>query len=94
MINDPILPSIVYGLHAQGRLAYEGPLKTYDTALEDNVDITNVSGSGEKVDTIVQLLGVDASEKQTTIRALNQLALANENDLELAKTSIEVYDVQ
>ncbi|GBO83564.1 PEGA domain-containing protein [Marinobacter salsuginis] len=52
------------------------------------------SGGGEKVDTIVQLLGVDASEKATTIRALNQLALANENDLELAKTIIEVYEVQ
>ncbi|MGM0766675.1 MAG: PEGA domain-containing protein [Pseudomonadota bacterium] len=52
------------------------------------------SGGGEKVDTIVQLLGVDASEKDTTIRALNQLALANENDLELAKTIIEVYDAQ
>lgn len=42
----------------------------------------------------MQLLGVDASEKATTVRALNQLALANENDLELAKTIIEVYDVQ
>ena len=52
------------------------------------------SGGGEKVDTIVQLLGVDASQKDTTIRALNQLALANQNDLELAKTIIEVYGVQ
>lgn len=42
----------------------------------------------------MQLLGVDASQKDTTIRALNQLALANQNDLELAKTIIEVYGVQ
>ena len=52
------------------------------------------SGGGEKVDTIVHLLGIDATQKDTTVRALNQLALANENDLELAKTIIEVYDVQ
>lgn len=52
------------------------------------------SGGGEKVDTIVQLLGVDASEKGTTIRALNQIALATENDLELAETIITIYDVQ
>lgn len=52
------------------------------------------TGGGEKVDTIVHLLGINASQKDTTIRALNQLALANENDLELAETIIEVYDVQ
>ncbi|AHI33200.1 MULTISPECIES: hypothetical protein [Marinobacter] len=42
----------------------------------------------------MHLLGIDAAQKDTTVRALNQLALANENDLELAKTIIEVYDVQ
>ncbi len=30
-----------------GNMVYEGPVKAYDTALEDNVDVTNVSG-GEK----------------------------------------------
>lgn len=52
------------------------------------------SGGGEEADTIVRLLGVETSEQQTTIRALNQLALANDNDLELANTIIEVYDIQ
>lgn len=52
------------------------------------------SGGGEKVDVILQLLDVDASEKATTIKALNQLALNNQNDLELAKTIIDVYEVQ
>ncbi|WP_298448829.1 PEGA domain-containing protein [uncultured Marinobacter sp.] len=52
------------------------------------------SGGGEKVDTIMHLLGIDDSQEDTTIRALNQLALANENDLELAKMIIEIYDVQ
>ncbi len=46
------------------------------------------------MDTVAQLLGIDASQEDTTIRALNQLALANGNDLELANTIIEVYDVQ
>ncbi|MCK7546664.1 PEGA domain-containing protein [Marinobacter koreensis] len=52
------------------------------------------SGGGEKVDSVIQLLDIKASEKDTTIRALNQLALAEDNDLELAKTIIEVYNVQ
>lgn len=52
------------------------------------------SGGGEKVDTILHLLGISASGKDTTTQALNQLALANENDLELAITIIELYDVQ
>ncbi|WP_203299789.1 PEGA domain-containing protein [Marinobacter sediminum] len=52
------------------------------------------SGGGEKVDTIVHLLGISASHKETTIRALNQLALSNKSDLELAETIIEIYDVQ
>jgi len=30
-----------------GNMVYEGPLKAYDTALEDNVDVTNVSGGEE-----------------------------------------------
>ena len=30
-----------------GNMVYEGPLKVYDTALEDNVDVTNVSGGEE-----------------------------------------------
>ncbi|WP_286815643.1 PEGA domain-containing protein [Marinobacter sp. UBA3607] len=51
-------------------------------------------GGGEKVDTVLKLLGTETSNKDTTIRALNQLALANENDLELANTIIEIYDVQ
>jgi len=52
------------------------------------------TGGGEKVDTLLRLLDIDGTEQDTTIRALNQLALANENDLELAETIIEVYDVQ
>ncbi|EMP56291.1 hypothetical protein MSNKSG1_10468 [Marinobacter santoriniensis NKSG1] len=52
------------------------------------------SGGGEKVNSVLQLLDIKASEKDTTIRALNQLALAEDNDLELAKTIIEVYNVQ
>jgi len=40
------------------------------------------------------LLGGNASDKATTIRTLNQLALANNNDLELAKTIVEVYDLK
>ncbi|MEC7816013.1 MAG: PEGA domain-containing protein [Pseudomonadota bacterium] len=52
------------------------------------------TGGGEKVETILRLLDVEDSEKGTTVQALNQLALANENDLELANTIIEVYDVQ
>ena len=52
------------------------------------------SGGGEKVDIIVQLLGINAFEKDTTIRTLNQLGLSNDNDLELAQTIIEVYGVQ
>lgn len=51
-------------------------------------------GGGEEADAIVRLLGIENSEKGTTIRTLNQLALANDNDLELANTIIEVYDVQ
>lgn len=51
-------------------------------------------GGGEGADAIVRLLGIENSEKGTTIRTLNQLALANDNDLELANTIIEVYDVQ
>jgi len=46
------------------------------------------------VDTLLRLLDIDGTEQDTTIRALNQLALANENDLELAETIIEVYGVQ
>ncbi len=30
-----------------GNMVYEGPLKAYDPALEDNVDVTNVSGGEE-----------------------------------------------
>ncbi len=30
-----------------GNMVYEGPVKAYDTALQSNVDVTNVSG-GEK----------------------------------------------
>ena len=60
------------------------------TATSEN----EIAHSRVGLDTIVQLLGVDASEKQTTIRALNQLALAKENDLELAKAIIEVYEVR
>ncbi|KEF31297.1 hypothetical protein D777_01646 [Marinobacter nitratireducens] len=52
------------------------------------------SGGGEKVDAILQLLSIGDDEKETTIRALNQLALANENDLELASTIIEIYGVK
>ena len=52
------------------------------------------TGGGEKVDTLLRLLDIDGTEQDTTIRALNQLALANENDLELAETIIEVYGVQ
>jgi hypothetical protein len=52
------------------------------------------SGGGETVDTILSLLNVGNSEKETTIKALNQLALNNENDLELAETIINIYDVQ
>lgn len=51
-------------------------------------------GGGEEADAIVRLLGIENSEKGPTIRTLNQLALANDNDLELANTIIEVYDVQ
>ncbi|PFG53364.1 PEGA domain-containing protein [Marinobacter sp. LV10R520-4] len=52
------------------------------------------TGGGEKLDALLQLLDIDLSEKDTTSRALNQLALSNENDLELANTIIEVYGVQ
>lgn len=52
------------------------------------------SGGGEKVDTILHLLEIDSAEKETTIQALNQIALANQNDLELANTIIEIYEVQ
>lgn len=52
------------------------------------------SGGGEKVDTIIHLLAVDESEKKTTIKTLNQIALNTENDLELANTIIEIYDVR
>ncbi|MDX1757096.1 MAG: PEGA domain-containing protein [Marinobacter sp.] len=52
------------------------------------------SGGGEKVDTILHLLEIDSAEKATTIQALNQIALANQNDLELANTIIEIYEVQ
>lgn len=52
------------------------------------------SGGGEKVNTILHLLSIDDSEKDTTIKALNQVALNTENDLELAKTIIEIYNVQ
>lgn len=51
------------------------------------------SGGGEKVDVILGLLDIDESEKATTTKALNQLALNNQNDLELANTIIDVYDV-
>ncbi|MDL0433656.1 hypothetical protein QPM17_21155 [Marinobacter sp. TBZ242] len=30
-----------------GNMVYEGPVKAYDTALENNVDVTNVSGGEE-----------------------------------------------
>lgn len=52
------------------------------------------SGGGEKVDTILHLLAIDDSEKETTIKTLNQIALNTENDLELANTIIEIYEVQ
>lgn len=52
------------------------------------------SGGGEKVDTILHLLEIDSAEKETTIQALNQIALANQNDLELANTIIAIYEVQ
>jgi len=52
------------------------------------------SGGGELVDTILALIGVESVEKETTIRALNQLALNNDNDLELAEAIIKFYNVQ
>lgn len=51
------------------------------------------TGGGEKVDTILNRLDVDDSERNTTVKALNQLALANENDLKLANTIIQIYEV-
>ncbi len=52
------------------------------------------TGGGEKVDSILRLIGVDESEEQTTIKALNQLALNNDNDLTLAQSIIDIYDVK
>ncbi|WP_375172002.1 PEGA domain-containing protein [Marinobacter sp.] len=69
-------------------------IKEIVIAFSDELRHQLAMGGGEKVDTIVHLLGVNASQKATTIRALNQLALATENDLDLAKTIIAVYDVQ
>ncbi|WP_323751422.1 PEGA domain-containing protein [Marinobacter sp.] len=52
------------------------------------------SGGGDKVATILGIIGIDQSEKETTVKALNQLALSNENDLELAQTIIDIYNVK
>lgn len=52
------------------------------------------SGGGEKVSVVLYLLDIGASEKETTIKTLNQLALNNQDDLELANTIIEIYEVQ
>ncbi|TBW57618.1 PEGA domain-containing protein [Marinobacter halodurans] len=52
------------------------------------------SGGGEKVDVILRLLDIEESEKATTTKALNQLALNNQDDLELANTIIDVYGVE
>ncbi len=52
------------------------------------------SGGGEKTDAILDILAIKESEKSTTIKALNKLALQNKNDLEFAETVIKFYDVK
>lgn len=52
------------------------------------------SGGGEKVDTLLHLLSADDSNRGTTIKTLNKLALNTDNDLELATTIIEIYNIQ
>ena len=51
-------------------------------------------GGGEHVDTVVSILNVESDAKGSTINALNQLALNNDNDLELAEIIIEIYGVR
>lgn len=52
------------------------------------------SGGGEKVATILNIIGIEQKDRETTIKALNQLALNNDNDLELAETIIDIYNVE
>jgi hypothetical protein len=51
-------------------------------------------GGGELVDTVVSILNVESGVKGSTIDALNQLSLNNDNDLELAEIIIEIYGVR
>lgn len=53
-----------------------------------------VMGGGEKVDIIVYLLGVNVLQKVMIIWVLNQFVLVIENDFDLVKMIIVVYDVQ
>jgi hypothetical protein len=51
-------------------------------------------GGGELVDVVVSILNVESGVKGSTIDALNQLSLNNDNDLELAEIIIEIYGVR
>ena len=52
------------------------------------------AGGGEYVETVLSLIDVEESNRDTTIKALNQLALKTDNDLDLAKAIIEIYGVR
>lgn len=51
-------------------------------------------GGGESVDAIIEVIGIEDSDKKTTLRALNKLANQYSNDLELAHSIIDVYSIK
>ena len=52
------------------------------------------SGGGDAVDAIIEILGVEKTNNQTTLKALNKMANQFSNDLEFAHAIIEVYSVK
>ena len=52
------------------------------------------SRGGEKADILLDILGTEKDEKDTTLKALNKLASRNEDDIALAKAIIEFYDIE
>lgn len=52
-----------------------------------------VNNGGEKTDAILEILQVAKDEKETTIKALLKLSEKSEDDLELANSIIEFYDI-
>ena len=53
-----------------------------------------VAGGGESVDALIEILELENTDKQTTLKALNKLANQYSNDLEFANSIIDVYSIK